>query len=143
MLSVIENNGFQNVAKAIRNATIYALIDSKQKKSGRREVRFGLAQQWKQKIKGGNDEFVAALGDFVQLYNWESENLDAAGRGAKEKGWKNHKVNAGDLDQVIRMIYEKGSSGAELVGMLLLAYGYARTPKTGAAELEDASIKEG
>ncbi|MDA8097080.1 MAG: hypothetical protein M0028_05875 [Clostridia bacterium] len=142
MLDIVENQGFQNVAKAIRNATVYALMDSKQKKGGRREVRFGLAQQWKQKIKGGNDEFVAALGDFVQQYNWESENLDAAAKDRPAGGWKSHKVNAGDLDQVIRLIYGKGDKGAELVGMLLLAYGYARTPKADATEAEPEATNE-
>lgn len=134
MLDIIQNKGFQSIAMAVRQATIYALLDSKAKKSGRREVRFGLAQQWKQKIKGGNDEFVAALGDFVQQYNWESEKLDAAGQGVTEKGWKYHKVNVSDLDEVIRLIYEKGSKGAEMVGMMLLAYGYARTPKSDTVE---------
>ncbi len=144
MLDVIENKGFQSLAKAIRNATVFALIESKQKKSGRREVRYGLAQHWKQKIKGGNDEFVAALGDFVQQYNWESEKLDTSEQGTKEKGRKNHKVNASDLDQVIRLIYEKGSGGAELVGMLLLAYGYSRPPKASSTEPElDETVAEG
>ncbi len=108
VLDIITNDGFKNVARAIRNATIYALSLK------RREVHFGLAQEWKQKIKGGAKEFVPALANFVQRYNWESEKIKA------------HVVKQEDLDAVIGLIDEHG---AELVGMLLLAYGYARAPK--------------
>ena len=132
MQGIIEIKGFQSIARAIRDATIYALSAQRQDRRSR-DVHFGLAQKWKQKIKAGNAAFIAVLSDFVQQYNWESENLD------KEKnkdagGWKQHKVNAADLDEVIELIEQKG---AELVGMLLLAYGYARAPKAGPAEQEN------
>jgi len=109
VLDIIMDDGFKSIARAIRNATIYALSLK------RREVHFGLAQEWKQKIKGGTKEFVPALANFVQRYNWESEKIGA------------HVVKKDDLDAVIGLIEEHG---AELVGMLLLAYGYARAPKT-------------
>ncbi len=137
MQGIIEIKGFQSIARAIRDATIYALSAQRQDRRSR-DVHFGLAQKWKQKIKAGNAAFIAVLSDFVQQYNWESENLD------KEKnkdagGWKQHKVNAADLDEVIGLVEEKG---AELVGMMLLAYGYARAPKAGAAEQEKETITE-
>ena len=68
--------------------------------------------------------------EFVQQYNWESENLDIKLPG---DGWKHHKVNVSDMDEIISLINQYG---AELVGMLLLAYGYARTPKQDALEQE-------
>ena len=122
MQAIVEGKGFKSVARAVREATVFALQAQKQKKH-EREVRFGLAQKWKQKIKGGNAEFIAELSEFVQQYNWESENLDIKSPG---DGWKHHKVNAGDLDEVIALVNQHG---VELVGMLLLAYGYARVPK--------------
>ncbi|MDI6816614.1 MAG: hypothetical protein QME41_05425 [Actinomycetota bacterium] len=106
---ITQNEGFRNMARAIRNATIYALSLKN------REVKFGLAQEWKQKIRGGDNEFVPALSDFTQQYNWESEKIRA------------HVVRQEDLDAVVGLIEQHGS---ELVGMLLLAYGYARAPKT-------------
>lgn len=133
MEEIIGSEGFKSVAHAIRSATIYALSAQKQKQPLRHEVCFGLAQKWKQKIKAGKEEFIAALCDFVQQYNWESENLDlhvAAGSP------KHHKVRAQHLDEVIQLINSR-PNGAELVGMLLLAYGYARVPKaegTGVAD---------
>jgi hypothetical protein len=118
---IIEDNGFQSVARAIRNATIYALTIPNIK----REVRFGLAQKWKQKIKSGGNEFTEALAEFVQEYNWETAHrLKGVG----------HMVTTGELDSVMRLV---GARGAELVGSLLLAYGYARAPKVDAAQPDE------
>jgi len=111
MKEIIENPGFLSVTRGIRNSTIYALS------IGEREVRFGLAQQWKQKMKSGKNDFVATLCDFVQAHNWEVEN--------RLKG-KGHLIKKEDLDSVLHLVDKHGS---ELIGMLLLAYGYARAPK--------------
>lgn len=111
MKEIVENPGFLSVARGIRNCTIYAVSLRE------RETHFGLAQQWKQKIKGGVGVFVPALCDFVQTQNWEVEH--------RLKG-KGHSIKKEDMDSIIGLIEKHG---VELVGMLLLAYGYARAPK--------------
>ncbi len=111
MKEIVENSGFLSIARGIRNCTIYAVSLRE------REPHFGLAQQWKQKIKGGAGVFVPVLCDFVQTQNWEVEH--------RLKG-KGHSIKKDDLDLVIGLIEKHG---VELVGMLLLAYGYARAPK--------------
>jgi hypothetical protein len=110
---IVSNEGFLSVARAIRNSTIYAVGNNV---SGR-EPRFGLAQSWKQKMKGGARAFVPVLSDFIQQYNWETAH--------KMEG-KGHSVKEKELNEVLRLI---DVSGAELVGMLLLAYGFARKSK--------------
>lgn len=110
---IITSDGFLSVARAIRNTTIYAAG----MKSSDREVRFGLAQKWKQRIKAGNESFLATLGEFVQEQNWEVVH--------KLQG-KGHVVSAEDLNQVVKLVADHG---AELVGMLLLGYGFARAEK--------------
>ncbi|MCC7422664.1 MAG: hypothetical protein IT428_20485 [Planctomycetaceae bacterium] len=110
---IITSDGFLSVARAVRNTTIYAAG----MKSSDREVRFGLAQKWKQRIKAGNESFLATLGEFVQEQNWEVVHK-LEGRG--------HVVSAEDLNQVVRLVEKHG---AELVGMLLLGYGFARAEK--------------
>lgn len=120
---IIENAGFQSVARALRNATVYALSLP----NLNREVRFGIAQKWKQKIKAGAEEFAAAVAEFVQDYNWETAH--------RLKG-KGHSVTTEDLDSLVRLIHERE---AELVGSLLLAYGYARAPKTETEPTEEAT----
>ncbi len=108
---VIEDEGFKSVARAIRNSTVYAI------RLENREVQFGLAQRWKQKIRAGERDFVSELGEFVQAHNWEV-TYSLKGKG--------HTVTTTDLDAVVNLIEQHG---AELVGSLLLAYGYARAPK--------------
>ncbi len=108
---IIDRDEFRSVANAIRNCTILAL------KHKRREVHFGLAQRWKQKMRAGNTDFATELADFVQTQNWE------AAHGLKGKA---HMVSTEDLNAVIAMV---DAHGAELVGSLLLAFGYAYGPK--------------
>jgi hypothetical protein len=119
---IIENPGFQSVARALRNATVYALTIPNQK----REVHFGIAQKWKQKMKAGDEEFAAEVAEFVQEYNWETAH--------RLKG-KGHSVTTDDLDALLLLIHE---SKADLVGALLLAYGYARAPKVESTQPEEA-----
>ena len=58
------------------------------------------------------------LQNFVQDYNWETAH--------RLKG-KGHSVTTEELDSLVRLIQKRSS---ELVGALLLAYGYARAPKS-------------
>jgi hypothetical protein len=111
MKEIVENPGFLSIARGIRNCTIYAVSLKN------RDIQFGLSQQWKQKIKGGTKEFIPALCEFVQNHNWEIEH--------RLKG-KGHVIDKDDLDAVMNLIEKYG---VELIGMLLLAYGYARAPK--------------
>ncbi len=115
MQEIIHDEGFLSVARSVRDATIYAELKN-------RPVSFGLAQNWKQKLKSGDAEFLAAVAEFIQEQNWLTQNR-FNGRG--------HVVLTTHLDQLVSLIER---FGAELVGSLLLAYGYARTPKTTPSE---------
>lgn len=131
MLSEIVNDkGFLSVARAIRNCTIYAerARRSEQQQKPQREVRYALAQQWKQKIHGGNAELASAIAEFVQDQNWEViHKLED----------KYHKVSTGELNSLMALIEKYGT---ELVGSLLLAYGYSEMPKSAKrASSEDES----
>lgn len=112
---IIENEGFQNIARAIRRATVNAQY---RKALGTQmfDIHYGLAQDWKRKVKY-EDQFITALCDFVQKYNAENA------RHAEQKKENRERVSVKDLNNVIDLISVKGS---ELVGMMLLAYGYAK-----------------
>ena len=114
MNEIVSNPGFQSIARAVRNATIYSVGE----RAVEIDTRFGLAQEWKQKIRSGKSDFVSALADFVQQYNWEVIN---------RRGRRYHIVSTTDLDQLAELIPKYG---AEKVGLLLLAYGYAQAPKS-------------
>ncbi len=115
VIDIIESQGFQNIARAIRNTTIYAAA---MKAKSNREIRFGLAQRLKQRIKSGDKEFLAELSNFVQDQNWEVVN---------RLNGKGFLVSDSDMNDIVRLTAQYGS---ELVGMLLLAYGYSRGVKT-------------
>ena len=117
MNEIVTNPGFLSIAQAIRNATIYSVGEGAPVEIS---TRFGLAQQWKQKLRSGKAEFLGAVADFVQQYNWEVIN---------RFGRKYHVVGTRDLDELSRLLDE--SQQPATVGLLLLAYGYAQAPKTG------------
>jgi hypothetical protein len=114
MNEIVSNPGFLSIARAVRNATIYSVGE----KSVDIDTRFGLAQEWKQKLRSGGSEFLSAVADFVQQYNWEVIN---------RRKRKYHVISTTDLDQLTELIPKYG---AETVGLLLLAYGYSQAPKT-------------
>ena len=77
-------------------------------------------------MKAGNGEFLTEAASFVQDYNWEVTH--------KLEG-KGFLVATSDLDALVTLVQ---SHGAELVGSLLLAYGYASAPST-AKDTSDVS----
>lgn len=118
---IVTSQGFLNIARAIRNTTIYAVGI----KGSKREPQFGLAQRFKQRIKAGKAEFLQELSEFIQNQNWEVQHrLKGAG----------FLVSTSDIDEVVSLIEQAGPNGYQLVGMLLLAYGFAKAESTGAPE---------
>ena len=113
---IVQDVGFQGIATAIRRSTVNAQYRKALQRSSPFEIRYGLAQEWKRKVRF-RDQFVAELGDFISSYN--AENARHAEQGKERR----KDVTRQDLDSVIRLI---DAFDSELVGMLLIAYGYAR-----------------
>ncbi|OPY55379.1 MAG: hypothetical protein A4E49_00446 [Methanosaeta sp. PtaU1.Bin112] len=126
---IISNEGFLNLATAIRKATVSAQY---RKAQGNREwdIKYGLAQDWKRVVEQP-EKLIIAISDFVQQYNAENA------RHAEEARERRSNVTTKDLNQVLDLIKNYDS---DLVGMLLLAYGYARDVKE---KDETDEIKEG
>lgn len=125
---IIESPGFKSIAQAIRNSTVKAVWEKQQKRPQPREIHFGFSQKLKQRIKGGAPEFISAISEFIQKHNWEVANL---------YGGKRHSVSDKDIDQLVLLTNDHG---AELVGMLLLAYGFSRSEA--AANKDEAETPE-
>lgn len=118
MKEIVENASFLNIASAIRNSTVSSFSNTKTEWKGSGfETQFGMSQEWKQKIKGGEQAFISALSEFAQKHNWEAVH--------KLKK-SSPPISQDDLTQILKLIDQYG---VELVGMLLLAYGYARASK--------------
>ena len=123
---ILDNQGFQNIAKAIRLSTI---IPQYSKRKGQRfyDVRYGLGNELKRKANYSN-EFVQALSDFMHSYNQENAQVAET----REKQYRSN-LTTGDIQSIVSLI---DSYGAKTVGSLLVAYGYARDPK------EEKSLEE-
>jgi hypothetical protein len=127
---ILESQGFQNIAYAIRQSTVTAQY---RKKQGDRkyDVRYGLGQELARKARYP-DSFIAALSDFLHKYNAENAQVMETRSGPYRRS-----VKTTDIDEIVALIDEFGS---ETVANLLIAYGYAR--ESYEAEASEAEAPE-
>ena len=118
---ILETTGFQNIAYAIRQATVTAQY-RKQQGDRRYDVRYGLGQQLARKAAYPN-EFIAELADFLAKYNAENAQVMEKNR----PGPYRRSIRTSDIDDIVALIDEFGDS--RLICSLLVAYGYARVPR--------------
>jgi hypothetical protein len=130
LAEIIENTGFQNIAEAIREATVNAQYRRAQQ--GDRttyEVRYGLGHELMRKARY-RGEFMKALSEFLHEYNNETarEEEKLATRlkrkieSADRREYKlRRSVSSEDMEEAVKLIDRFGS---ELVGSMLVAYGY-------------------
>ena len=116
---IIESEGFQNIARAIRQSTVTLQYMAK---SGRPpyDIRYGLGQELRRKASYPA-EFIQALGDFLHTFN--AENARAAETSSQH--WRKS-VREDDITEIVQLIDEHGP---QTVCHLLLAFGYASTSK--------------
>jgi hypothetical protein len=130
---ITENDGFLRIARAINSATVYAGKITVKKAEGvyeRIELdwqrTYGLAQRLGNHIVS-KENFTAELTAFLTSY--QNENLRLIEKLEKEgKSLKRVRVNKEDLDQFLKVLYDRRFS-CSLVANLLLAYGYAKWKK--------------
>lgn len=130
---ILENEGFQNIATAIRQSTVIA---QRSKINGNRvyEVHYGLGNALK-RAANYNDEFIQALTDFIHSYN--QENVQKAETYHNNPPYRRKQVTTEDLEQIVSLV---DRFGAKTIGSLLVAYGYARSPRT--TEQTDTAVTE-
>lgn len=124
--TILKSPGFQSIAYAIRQSTVTAQY---RKKQGDRkyDVRYGLGQELARKARYP-ESFIAALSDFLHKYNAENAQVMETRSGPYRRS-----VKTTDIDEIVALIDEFGS---ETVANLLIAYGYARTPREEAESQE-------
>lgn len=116
---IVENEGFRNIAKAIRQSTV---VPQFQKVTGDTpyDVRYGLADDLRRKSRSTR-EFVAALSEFMQQYNKENKRVYARNPGAVRAD-----ITTSDIEQFVALLDEYDTA---MVANLLIAFGYARVKK--------------
>lgn len=122
---ILENEGFQNIAYAIRQSTVIAQM---RKKEGDRryDVRYGLGQDLLRKSQYA-DEFLKAITEFITRYNAENAQVMENRSGPYRRS-----IRTDDVADIVRLIDEY--QDAELICKMLIAFGYARDSKAKAAD---------
>ena len=121
---ILETPGFQNVAYAIRQSTVLAQY-RKGLGDRRYDVRYGLGAELARKANY-REEFITALSDFMFKYNAENAQVME-----KRAGPYRRSIQTGDIDGIVALVDEYGGP---LICSLLVAYGYARSPRRDAGE---------
>lgn len=119
LISIIQTDGFQSVARAIRKSTVslqYTPKDSRQF-----EIRYGIAQQLQNKSKSKED-LATFVGEFIGIYNAETA------RNAEKNGGKSIRSNVKDAD-LIEFYQILDEYPSRLVGALLASFGFALEKK--------------
>ncbi len=136
LTEIIQSKGFQHIADAIRRSTVFAQYRRSQFDDRTYEVRYGLGQELKRKARY-NKEFLVALSEF--LYEYEAETAredekaarDIANKSghvrpltAQDRAARNlrYTTSEDDLKEIVVLVNKYGS---ELVGSLLVAFGYS------------------
>jgi hypothetical protein len=132
---ILYTPGFQNIASAIRAATVLAQYCKNQRESPdevRYEIRYGLGQELMRKARYRH-EFMTALSKFLFLYNAETarEEEKVATRLDHHPSTKEERrrfklrfpVSTQDIQQISDLL---DTYPIELIASMLVAYGHAR-----------------
>ena len=117
---IVQNPGFQRIAKAIRQSTVTPQYFKSKGEGGPYEVRYGLGAELMRQA-AYPDKFAQALGRFLHAYNQETSQVEERYKGNPPV--RRIKVSTDDVDQVIALMDDYDP---ETVASLLVAYGYAR-----------------
>ncbi|HEU5229061.1 MAG TPA: hypothetical protein VFU49_14695, partial [Ktedonobacteraceae bacterium] len=140
--TITQNRGFQNIASAIREATVKAQYRTSQENDNRYEVRYGLGQDLVRKARY-RDDFMNELNTFLILYNAETarEEEKVAKRlqrrlqkEDRKKYGLRYPVTTADIDQLEELL---DRNPTELIAKKLVAYGYASLKSLSAEELQN------
>lgn len=130
---ILDDEGFKNVAAAIRQSTV-SLQGAKSRGSRPRyEIRYGLNQELARKSRY-SAEFMTALSEFAHRYN--AENAQVSERSTRianpdDERFFRRNLLTSDLEAVASLI---DVYGAPLIANLLIAYGYAGVKRADQSE---------
>lgn len=133
---ILRDAGFQAIARAIRQATVLAQYHAAREPGYPYEVRYGLGQDLL-RAAAYPGTFIAALSTFLQSFNAENARMDERiTKGSLRNAHRRQSVQVQHIERIAALIDDYSS---EVVCKLLVAYGYARDPKSQPAEQGGAS----
>lgn len=117
---IMQNEGFRNIAYAIRHSTV-KLQNAKKFRKPATDIRYGLGQQLARKAAYPGD-FLAELSEFLHLYNSENAQLREKNRNPFRTD-----VRTEDMEEIVKLVDRFGS---KVVCNMLVAFGYASEAQT-------------
>lgn len=120
---ILQTPGFRHVADAIRLSTVRPQYFKAKGDQGPYDIRYGLGNDLLRQA-AYPDRFIQALSEFVYAYNQETGQVFERHKG--QPPVRRALVTTGDLEEVIGLIDQYGS---RTVANLLIAFGYARSPR--------------
>lgn len=122
--SVLANEGFQNVARAMRRGTVGEQFHKAQ---GRQQydIHYGLFHELRRSA-GFKDRLLKAVADFVCAYNAENARMAERAASGKSGIRRRPQVTTKDIEEFAAII---DAYGAETIALLLAAYASAREPR--------------
>jgi hypothetical protein len=120
---ILENEGFRNVAAAIRKSTVIPQYFKARNKKGPYDIRYGLGNDLLRRA-AYPEQFIQALSDFLHEYNRETAQIHERYNGNPPV--RRATVTTDDIAHVVALI---DTYGSPTVANLLVAFGYAREPR--------------
>ncbi|SJZ90997.1 hypothetical protein [Selenihalanaerobacter shriftii] len=122
---ILENEGFKNFAKAIRNSTLVPIYLNEKKK-----VKFGLLQDLRRAALN-KKTLLTELSEFMADYNNEN-GLESFHHGHQKRA----NLTTKDFEDVVKLIDENDS---KIIGNMLLAYGFGKDEKVKEIKEDDSN----
>jgi len=119
---ILDTQGFQHIAKAIRMSTVSPQYFKAKGQAGPYNVRYGLGTELLRQA-AYSDRFIQALSEFMHAYNQENAQILERYKGKPPVRRTN--ITTEDIAQVVALIDIHGS---QTVGNILVAFGYAQEP---------------
>ncbi|WP_025845206.1 hypothetical protein [Brevibacillus agri] len=137
VVEVINNKGFQNIAKAIRQATV---SEQYAKAKGRQifEIKYGLFQEIKRKAKF-REELLTVISEFISEFNYENARREEQLREAP--GRRRKRVSMQDLQEFAELLDRfPNQKETEAIAMLLIAFASCKDDKGTDTEDQEADL---
>jgi len=128
---IAQSQGIQDLASAIRHATVVPQLRKAQKQDTPYEVRYGLGDELRRALPY-KDKFVEALSKFVESYQRENGRVLEK----QKRNWRRD-IRDATMLEVFALIDKYGSRD---VGNVLIALGYAREarePEEGPGQVDE------
>ena len=136
---ILEDEGFRNVADAIRKSTLSLVYVDRRKR--RYEIRYGLGQDLRRKAQY-KEVFIRELTDFMHSFNDETLRVYERTKGKSFRSL----ITTQDIESVVRLV---DKHGPKTVCNLLVAFGYASDPREPTVEgseqpgeIEETEVQE-